>query len=418
MIDEARLASGPARPSSDDSAPTRLPLVAYVLALGTFLMLTTEFVVAGILPEIAGDLQITLAQAGSLITVFAVGMILGAPSMALLTTRLSQRTTLLLALAVFVLGHVFVALASDLALLMVARFITALATGAFWAVAAVVASREAGPALGSRAVSIVGAGGSLATVLGVPIGALVAQAVGWRGTFWALAVAAVVASLFIARLVPRDPPALQVMSLRAELADLRSARLWLVLAACVTTTGGVLAAYSYIAPVLTDQAGVPVTLVPLVLTVFGIGSFVGTLLGGRLGDAHPHVVTIVTPAVTTLVLLGIALLSGSAPVLIALVALLGLFGLSANGVLIHLAVTQAGRAATMGSALSVAAFNAGTAVSTGLAGVALTSPLGLDGPAAVGTVVVALTLVPVAALALLSRRRRPTPSAHLAPVAR
>ncbi|MFD7311744.1 MFS transporter [Promicromonospora sp. NPDC059942] len=406
MTEEARTALVRARPSTDVPSANRLPLVAYVLALGTFLMLTTEFVVAGILPEIAGDLRITLASAGSLITVFAVGMVVGAPSMALLTTRLSRRTTLLLALAVFVLGHVFVALASDLTLLMVARFVTALATGAFWAVAAVVAAREAGPALGSRAISVVGAGGSLATVLGVPLGALVAQAVGWRGTFWALAVAAAVASMFIARLVPRDVPAQRAESLRTELADLRSARLWLVLAACVTTTGGVLAAYSFIAPVLTDQAGVSPTLVPLVLTVFGVGSFAGTLVGGRLGDAHPRLVTVMTPAVTTVILLGIALLSGSAPALIALVALLGLFGLSANGVLIHLAVSHAGRAATMGSALSVAAFNVGTAIGTGLGGAALASPLGLDGPAAVGTAVVALTLVPTAALAIGSRRRQ------------
>lgn len=384
---------------------TRLPLVVYVLALGTFLMLTTEFVVAGVLPEMATDLGISLAQAGSLITVFAAGMILGAPLMAMLTLRLSSRLTLVLALVVFVVGHVIVAVASDLTALLVARFVTAFATGAFWAVAAVVASRAAGPSAGARAIGIVGAGGALATVLGVPLGALVAQLAGWRGTFWALAIAAAITIPFVARLVPANHDSTaHTVSVRAELAALRSGRLWITLAACATTTGGVLAAYSFIAPILTDQAGVPSALIPLVLTGFGIGSFIGTLIGGRFGDGHPGLVTIITPAVTVLLLLGISMVSGIPWAMIALVVLLGLFGLSANGVLIHLAVTSAGSGATLGSALAVAAFNAGTAAGSAVAGVALTGPLGVSGPAAIGAGIVALTLIPTVALAVLRRR--------------
>lgn len=406
MLDDAVLTSDLERPAFLGTASNRLPLVVYVLALGTFLMLTTEFVVAGILPEVAGDLQVSLGQAGSLITVFAIGMVVGAPLMTLATMRLSKKLTLIFALGVFIVGHVVVALGSDFTQLMIARFVTALATGAFWAVAAVVAARAAGPSLGSRAVGVVAAGGSLATVLGVPLGAFVAQHVGWRGTFWALAIAAVIAAGFVARLVPRDAPQQHSTSVLSELADLRSVRLWLVLAACATTSGGVLAAYSFIAPVLTDQAGVSATLVPLVLTGFGLGSFAGTLLGGRLGDAHPHLVTIVTPAATTIILLAMALLTGSAGTTVVLVVLLGLFGLSANSVLIHLAVGFAGRAATLGSALAVAGFNTGTAIATPIAGAALGTSLGLTGPAVVGTAIVALTLIPVTALALVSRHRR------------
>lgn len=405
MTHEAPTAS-PARPVPARAQSSRLPLVVYVLALGTFLMLTTEFVVAGILPEVSGDLGISLGQAGSLITVFAVGMVVGAPLMTLLTMRMSRKLTLVLALIVFVAGHVVVALGSDLALLMAARFVTALATGAFWAVSAVVASHAAGPSLGSRAVGVVGAGGSLATVLGVPLGAFVAQHVGWRGTFWALAVAAAIAVVFVARLVPADVPSTTSGSVLSELADLKNGRLWLVLVACMTTCGGVLAAYSFIAPILIDQASVPGALVPLVLTGFGVGSFVGTLVGGRLGDKHPHLVTIVTPAVTTAILLGMTVLTGSTWVTVALVVLLGLFGLSANSVLIHLAVGFAGRAATLGSGLSVAAFNAGTAVGTTIAGATLTTSLGLTGPALVGTIIVSLTLVPAVALALVGCRRQ------------
>jgi DHA1 family inner membrane transport protein len=240
--------------------------------------------------------------------------------------------------------------------------------------------------------------------LGVPIGALVAQAVGWRGTFWVLAGAAVLAMVFVAFLVPHDAPEPGSTSIRSEVAGLRSGRLWLALLACATTTGGVLAAYSYISPILTDQAGVAATDVPLILTGFGVGSFIGTLLGGRFGDRHPGLVTIVTPAVTIFLLLAISLFSGMPWLTIILVVLLGLFGLSANSVLIHLSVRFAGRAATLGSALSVSAFNAGTAVGTAIAGATLLSPLGIRGPATVGTIIVALTLFPAIALAVIGRR--------------
>jgi len=394
-------ASGPGR----DARP-RLPLVVPVLALGTFLMLTTEFVVAGILPEVAGGLGVSLAEAGTLVTVFAAGMIVGAPAMALLTLRASKRLTLVGAMLVFVVGHVVVALASDLGVLLVTRFVTAIATGAFWAVAAVVATRAAGPGAGARALGVVTAGGALATVLGVPLGALVAQATGWRGTFWALAVAAAIAVVAVARLVPADDGSQPTSSLRAEVAGLRSGRLWLTLLACATTTGGVLAAYSFISPILTDQAGVSPSLVPLVLTGFGVGSFVGTLVGGRLGDRHPGPVTIVTPAVTIVVLSAVAVTTGAPAVTTVLVVLLGLSGLSANGVLVHLAVQHAGRAATLGSALAVSAFNAGTAAGTALAGASLSSALGVQGPATLGSAVAALTLVPTVALAVLRRRAR------------
>lgn len=386
--------------------PDRLPAVVYILALGTFLMLTTEFLVAGILPQMAGDLGVGLANAGLLITVFAVGMVLGAPLMAMLTLRLPRRLTLMLALIVFAVGHVVVALGTGFEVLLAARFLTALATGAFWAIAGVVATQSAGPGMAARAMGVVTAGGMLATVLGVPLGALTAQLVGWRGAFWSLAVLAVAATILIARHVPQTRAGRAAVSIRSELSALGSGRLWLVLAACATTSGGVLAAYSYIAPLLTDDAGVPAGKVPLVLAGFGVGSLIGTLVGGRLGDKHPHLLTIVVPAATTILLAAICF-AASAPVPLAiLIAVLGLFGLSANAVLISLAVRYADHAPTLGSSLTVAAFNAGTAAATWIGGAALGTGLGSVGPVAVGAVIAALTLIPTVALALKARRAR------------
>ncbi|WP_395571150.1 MFS transporter [Streptomyces sp. BK79] len=398
-----------ARAGELERPPVRLPLVVYVLSLGTFLMGTTEFVVAGLLPEISADLQVSVAQAGLLITVFAVGMIVGAPLMAMLTLRLPQRWTLLLALGIFAVGHVVVAVGSSFGLLLAARFLTALATGAFWAVANVVATHAAGPAASSRALGVVGAGAMLANVVGVPLGAFAGQLMGWRGPFWALAALGAAAMVLIARQVPRDAGGDQAVSVRSELSALRSGRLWLALVACVTTTGGVLSTYTYISPLLTDRAGLAAGLVPLILVGFGVGALAGFLVGGRLGDRRPYLTTIVAPAVTTVLLLALCLLSGHAAPTVVLVALLGLFGLGANPVLISLAVRFAGKAPTLGSALTVSAFNLGTAIGSFAAGRALDSALGATGPAAVGTAVAALTLIPTIVIAL-TRRRRPASS--------
>lgn len=404
-LDRSRCARG--RADHAERRPARLPFVVYVLALGTFLMGTTEFVVAGLLPEIAGDLGVSVAQAGLLITVFAVGMVVGAPLTTMLTLRLSRRLTLMLALAVFAAGHVIVAVGSSFALLLSARFLTALATGAFWAVGNVVAARAAGPAASSRALGVVGAGAAIATVIGVPLGALAGQLIGWRGPFWALAALAVAAIALIHRYVPHDAPDHQPASIRSELSALRSGRVWVVLAACAATTGGVLSMYSYISPLLTDRAGLAAALVPLVLVGFGVASVPGSLVIGRLGDARPHATTIAVSATTTLLLLAISLFSGFAVPTVALVAVLGFFGLSLAPVLISLAVRFAGRAPTLGSALTVSAFNFGTATGTWIAGLALNSSLGATGPAVVGTVIAGLTLIPTTALAVTHRSESP-----------
>jgi DHA1 family inner membrane transport protein len=243
----------------------------------------------------------------------------------------------------------------------------------------------------------------LANVVGVPLGAFAGQLAGWRGPFWALALLGLAAVALIARHVPHDRADEPAVSLRAEVAALRSGRLWLVLAACAATTGGVLSAYSYISPLLTERAGIAAGLVPLVLVGFGVASLIGTVVGGRVGDRRPHATTIVVPAATTLVLLALVLLSTRPVPMVVLVVLLGLFGLSANPVLSSLAVRFAGVAPTLGVAMSVSAYNLGTAVGSAIAGASLSSSLGAAGPAVVGTGIAALTLIPVITIARRSR---------------
>src|SRR3954468_3810809 len=181
-----------------------LPPVVPLLALGAFLMCTTEFVIAGLLPQMADDFGVRPSRVGLLITAFAVGMIVGAPVMAVATLRLPKRATLVLALATFAAGHVIAALSGSFELLLAARVLTAVVTGAFWSVASVVATRAAGPDASSRALGVMGSGVAFATVLGVPLGSLAGDHLGWRGTFWALAALAVVAAAVIGRYTPGD----------------------------------------------------------------------------------------------------------------------------------------------------------------------------------------------------------------------
>ncbi|BAK33933.1 drug resistance transporter [Microlunatus phosphovorus NM-1] len=381
----------------------RLPSVIYILAVGVFLMGTTEFIVAGILPEIADDLGTSVANAGLMITVFAIGMIVGTPTMAILTLKLPRRVTLTLALVVFAIGHIIVAITTHFWLILGARFLTALATGAFWAVAAVVGAKVAGPELASRALGIVLGGGMLANVIGVPLGAFAGQLIGWRGPFWALAVAALAAAVVVYRHVPADPQSGPVPSVRAEITSLRDGRIWLVLAGCAIVCGSSLAAYSFISPLLTENTGLAASAVPLVLVGYGLGAFVGTNVGGRLGASRLYAVLFVSATATFLVLVALCLFSHHSVVTVGLVVLLGLFGMSTNPVLIGMAVRYADRAPTLASALSTASFNAGTAAGSWIAGFAIESSLGATGPVLVGACIAALYFVPLAIL--FSRKR-------------
>ncbi|MEU5046868.1 MFS transporter [Streptomyces griseorubiginosus] len=393
---------------SVDSRSRKLPFVVWVLAVGTFLMGSTEFVVAGLLPEVADDLNVSVSRAGLLITAFAAGMIVGPPVMAIATLRLPRRSTLVLALVVFALGHVVAALSSDFTVVLVSRVVTALATGAFWCVATVVAATEAGPAAMSRALGLLMGGLTVANVVGVPLGSWLGQVSDWRGPFWVLAALSACAAAVIGRFIPHEPQR-QPPSVRAEFAALRQRRVWLVLGFIALLMGGVLATYSYISPLLTERAGVPAAAVPLVLAVYGVGAVLGTAAGARVGDDRPLATMIASAATTTLILCLLVFFSTSPAVTVVLVTLLGVAGFAATPVLGALVVRFAGSAPTLAAALSSAASNVGVTIGSWAAGIALASSLREAGPPLVGTVAAALTAVPLTALALMRATRSERP---------
>jgi predicted MFS family arabinose efflux permease len=381
---------------------TKLPFVVWLLTLGTFLMGTTEFIVAGILPGLAADLGVGIGRAGLLITFFAAGMIVGAPTMAIATLRLRQRSTLVLALAVFALGHVIAALGSSFGLVLVARVITAFATGAFWAVAGAVAVTAVAPTARARASGMIISGIGLATVIGVPLGSLVGDRIGWRGTFWGLAVLAGLVALIIGRFVPAESRRTVGPSIRSEITALRSGRLWLVLAAAVLVLGGVSASYSYVAPLLIDRAGVPAGAIALILVGYGVGALIGTNIGGRLGDHRPLVTHIAAALIAALVLALLqTTLSTNAIATVLLLVVMGTANQTVPPITTTLAVRFAGNGPTLAFALSASAMNLGIAVGSLVAGLALDSSLGATGPSLVGMVMVTLALVPLLALAAM-----------------
>ncbi|MFT3942463.1 MAG: MFS transporter [Ancrocorticia sp.] len=389
------------KPTQEAVVNHRLPLVIFVLAAGVFLMGTTEFVVAGILPEIATDLGKSVGQTGLMITVFAIGMIVGTPAMAALTLKMSRRLALSLSLLVFAVGHVIVAMSSDFPVILGARFLTALATGGFWAVSAVVAAQAAGAARSNQAVGIVLGGGMVANVLGVPLGSFIGQAIGWRGPFWGLAVLSLLGALVMYRMIPKDPPTQNPPSLKAEIRALGDPRVLLILACCVIVCGAAMTVYSFIAPLLTERAGLPSSAVPLVLVAYGIGAVIASYVGGRIGDRNPFVLYFGAATGTLLVLVALFFFSHISIPTVILVTMLGLFGMATNPVLIGQAVGYAKDAPTLASAMCTSMFNAGTAIGTAIAAPTLETSLGVRGPTVVGIAIAVLYFLP---LLILVRR--------------
>ncbi|MDB5970802.1 MAG: transporter, family, arabinose polymer transporter [Hydrocarboniphaga sp.] len=260
---------------------TRLPLLA--LAIAAFAIGTTEFVIMGLLPQIAADLGVTIPRAGLLVTGYAMGVVVGGPILVLLLIRIPQKSALLLLMSLFTLGNLACALSPNYAVLMLARFIAAFSHGSFFGIAAVVATRIVPEREGAQAVGLMFAGLTIANIVGVPLGAMLGEAYGWRATFWAVVALGLVAAAGITQFVPKLS-AEAAPSLRRELAVLRRPQVLLALCMTVFGFGGVFTVFTFVVPILRDAAGVPPNLIAWVLMLFGAGATLGTLAGGRIAD--------------------------------------------------------------------------------------------------------------------------------------
>ncbi|MGG7535059.1 MFS transporter [Rhizobium sp. 12,4] len=260
-----------------------MPLALLVLALSSFAIGTTEFVIMGLLPEVAADLSVTIPQAGRLVTGYALAVAIGAPVMAISTAKLKRRIALIALMAFFIAGNLLCALATDYWVLMIARIVTALCHGAFFGIGSVVAAGLVAEDRKARAVALMFTGLTLANDLGVPLGTAIGQACGWRATFGVVTVIGTVTILGLIAILPKDKKQ-QTGSILREIAALRNGGLWLALSTTVFFAASMFALFTYIAPLLRDVTGVSPEGVTWTLFLIGLGLTVGNLIGGKLAD--------------------------------------------------------------------------------------------------------------------------------------
>ncbi|MEV5347357.1 MFS transporter [Streptomyces achromogenes] len=382
-----------------------MPLALLALAVGAFGIGTTEFVMMGLLPDVADDLHISIPSAGHLVSAYALGVVIGAPLLAALTARMSRRTVLIALMALFVAGNALSAFAPGNASLLAARFLSGLPHGAFFGVGAVVATAMVPPERKARSVSLMFLGLTVANIAGVPAATLMGQHLGWRATFLAVSAIGLAAIASLALLIPRDHAPAPTAGLRGELAALRSLPVWLALGTTVAGFGALFAAYSYVTPMLTDTAGYAETSVTLLLALFGVGATAGNLLGGRLADHSLRATLFGGLASLVLVLFLFPLLMRAEWSAALAVALLGMAAFVTGSPLQLMVMERASAAPSLASSANQAAFNLANAGGAWLGGLALSAGFGTTSPAPAGALLAVLGLG-VAGVAYGVDRRR------------
>ncbi|WP_351235750.1 Cmx/CmrA family chloramphenicol efflux MFS transporter [Streptomyces sp. NPDC002133] len=380
-----------------------MPVAVYILGLSVFALGTSEFMLSGLLPPIAEDMGVSIPRAGLLISAFAIGMVIGAPLLAVSTLRLPRRATLIALITAFGLGQVAGALAPTYEVLFASRVVSALACAGFWAVGAAVAMAMVPLNARARAMAVMIGGLSIANVLGVPAGAFLGEHLGWRSAFWAVAAASAVALVGVATRIPRIPVPAEKPRLRRELTVYRDRQVWLSVGIIALAAGGVFCAFSYFAPLLTDVAGLSDAWVPAVLGLFGIGALVGTAIGGRFADAHLFGVMLSGITASTVLLGAVALCAGRPVLVVALSFLLGVSSFYTAPALNARMFNVAGGAPTLAGATATAAFNLGNTGGPWLGGTVIDAGYGFASTAWAGAAMTVAALVLVAVALRLHR---------------
>lgn len=370
------IATAPSLPAPTSS---RMPVALYALTAGSFGIGCAEFVIMGLLLQVAADLQVSIAAAGMLVSGYALGVFVGAPVLTLLTRRMPRKAVLLALMAIYTIGNAACALAPDYTTLMAARVLTSLTHGTFFGVGAVVATGLVPADRKASAISIMFSGLTLATLLGMPAGAWLGLHLGWRSTFWAMSLVGVVSLLVIALLVPRSREVQAPVAVRDELRTIVRPQVLLGLLMTMLGFAGVFVVITYIQPLLTSLAGFSESAVSPILLLFGAGMVVGNLLGGRLADRKPTPALLGTLAALAIVL---GLMSFALHNQFAIVAFVTALGIAAFATVspLQLRVLRhaAGAGENLASSFNIAAFNLGNAMGAWLGGVVIERGPGLE----------------------------------------
>jgi DHA1 family inner membrane transport protein len=374
------------------------------LGVGGFAIGTGEFVIMGLLPEVAKDIGVSIPQAGHVISAYALGVVIGAPVLAVLAAHWPRRALLIALMALFAVGNLASALAPGYLSLNLLRFIAGLPHGTFFGVAALVAASLAPPQRRASAVGLVMLGLTSATLVGVPIAAWLGQHLGWRAAFVLVGAIAALACVLIRRGVP-DLPAAHGASPLRELSALAKPQVWLTLGIGAIGFGGLFSVFSYIKPLLTEVTGISVDAVPLVLALFGVGMVVGNLVGSRLADKS-LMRTIAGVLVWDALVLGAIVFTAPYPLAISInVFLVGTIVAIGPALQIRL-MDVAGEAQTLAAALNHSAFNVANALGAWLGGTAIAAGLGWTSTGWVG-MLLAFAGMAVFGAAVWQARRTP-----------
>jgi DHA1 family inner membrane transport protein len=374
-----------------------MPLALFALTIAAYAIGTTEFVIVGLLPTVANDLNITLPIAGLIVSVYALGVTFGAPILTALTGGLNRKPLLLGLMALFIAGNSAAALSPSYEMLLVARVISAFAHGVFFSVGATIAADLVPENRRASAIAMMFMGLTVAIVTGVPLGTLIGQTFGWRSTFWAVAALGIVAFVGIAALLPSNIRKAPAASLMDQVRVLGSGRLLLVFAMTALGYGGTFVTFTFLASILQDITGFAEHNVSLVLVLYGLAIAAGNIGGGRIADRNPVKALTWLFALQAIVLVIFTFTAPSTP--LALVTLVALGFLSFANVpglqlyVVELAQRFRPGAVDVASALNIAAFNLGIAAGAWIGGLVVASPLGLGATPWVGAILVAGALV-------------------------
>ena len=392
-----------------------MPLGLLALAAGGFGIGLTEFVIMGLLPEIAAEFAVSEPVAGYLISGYALAVAVGAIVVTAAVLRFDRKRVLVGLMVLFIAGNLLSATAGTYELLMAGRVVAALCHGAFFGIGAVVAADMVAPDRRAAAIAMMFAGLTTANVLGVPFGTLLGQHFGWRSTFWAITVVGVVALAGIIALVPATTraPGEAPPQLRTELGVFRSPQVWWSILITILGYGGMFGGFTYIAYTLTEVSGFSSASIPWLLIVFGVGLFVGNLIGGKVADRA------LVPALTVIFLvlaavLGVfALTAGNQILTVVSLFLMGAFGFATVPGLQLRIMHHAADAPTMASAANISAFNVGNALGAWIGGLTIGAGLGYVAPLWAGVV---MTLAALLALTLATSLHRRSTATSSSPV--
>jgi MFS transporter, DHA1 family, inner membrane transport protein len=358
---------------------SRFPLPILALTLAAFAIGTAEFVIAGLLPDIARDLAVSIPAAGQLVTVYAIGVVIGAPVMAILTAQMPRKSVLLLMLCIFVLGNLLSALSPNYTVLALARIVAALAHGSLFGVGVVVAANLVPETKRASAIALMFSGLTIANLAGVPLGTLVGQNFGWRATFFSITALGLISLLTVAMLIPSVAGG-GAIDLRSEFAVARRPKVLLALLTTVLGWACVFTLFTYIVPILEGVSGFAPATVTAILFVIGAGLTIGITLGGKLADRGLMKALTGTLAALVVLSLGFAALCGYPAAAVMVIFIWGMAAFATVPPLQTRILDTAKEAPNVASSLNVAAFNLGNAAGALAGGAVLNLGLGLRAP--------------------------------------